>query len=151
MKHIIILVVLLYGSFCMAQNQNKTNENNTEQKTAVKVIAVVAGVTEIGSITLDKLQQYPYIFAVNYNEFKRTDPQDLLYQLEKFEIVSFTISWVKDGKVVEKNVKGNTLSQEILEEIKCLKKGSKIFIENITSLGNKGTTKVLSSVILKIE
>ena len=59
----------------------------------------------------------------------------------KFTITKFTVSVVKNGEVAEAKCNGERLSGKALGFIKGLKKGQKIYIENVYAKGPKGSPK----------
>lgn len=68
----------------------------------------------------------------------------------KFTITKFTVSVVKNGEVAEAKCNGERLSGKALGFIKGLKKGQKIYIENVYAKGPKGSPKKIPSMILKV-
>jgi len=68
----------------------------------------------------------------------------------KFTITKFTISVVKNGQVAEAKCTGERLSSKALGYIKGLKKGQKLYIEDVYAKGPKGKAKKIPSMILKV-
>jgi len=68
----------------------------------------------------------------------------------KFTITKFTISVVKNGQVAEAKCSGERLSSRALGYIKGLKKGGKLYIEDVYAKGPKGKAKKIPSMILKV-
>jgi hypothetical protein len=64
-------------------------------------------------------------------------------------IIKFTVSTVKNGQVAEAKCKGSRLSSVAQNYLKGLKKGQKLYIEDIWAQGPKGQIK-LPSLILKV-
>jgi hypothetical protein len=68
----------------------------------------------------------------------------------KFSITKFTVSVVKNGQVAEAKCSGERLSSKALGYIKGLKKGGKLYIEDVYAKGPKGKAKKIPSMILKV-
>jgi|GEM_PF-490420 len=68
----------------------------------------------------------------------------------KFTITKFTVSVVKNGQVAEAKCKGNKLSGKAKNFIQGLKKGQKIYIEEVYAKGPKGGAKKIPPLIFKV-
>lgn len=68
-----------------------------------------------------------------------------------FEVTSFTFGTIVNGDWMQKNVRGNRFTDEILNIIKGGKRTQKFFFENIQAQGPDGTKRGLSPVNLELK
>ncbi len=68
-----------------------------------------------------------------------------------FEVTSFTFGTIVNGDWMQKNVRGNRFSQEIINIIRSGKRTQKFFFENIQAKGPDGTKRGLSPVNLELK
>ena len=102
-------------------------------------IATVAGKYE-GLITRNELVAEQGVYA---------EIPDFDFEM-KFTVTSFVVSTSKGGFVVDKPTNGNRFTQEQLDLMKGLNRGSRLYIDNIVVKGEDGTTRNLSSISFKI-
>ena len=102
-------------------------------------VIVGAGVSE-STVSIGKIKQAKKLLA----ELKGS-PLNV-----KFNVTKFTISVVKNGEVAEAKCKGSRLSSKALNYLKGLKKGQKLYIEDVWAQGPKGKPKKIPSLIFKV-
>ena len=68
----------------------------------------------------------------------------------QFKITKFTVSIVKNGESAEAKCKGERLSSKAQNYLKGLKKGQKLYIEDVWAQGPKGKPKKLPALIFKV-
>ena len=68
----------------------------------------------------------------------------------KFTVTKFIVSVVKNGEVVEAKCSGNKLSGKAKNLLKGLKKGQKVYFEEVYAKGPKGGAKKIPSLIFKV-
>ena len=102
-------------------------------------VIVGAGVAE-STVSIGKIKQAKTLLA----ELKGS-PLNV-----KFNVTKFTISVVKNGEVAEAKCKGSRLSSKALNYLKGLKKGQKLYIEDVWAQGPKGKPKKIPSLIFKV-
>ena len=73
---------------------------------------------------------------------------DLPFEL-KFEVISFSLSYVLNNVVIKESTTGNKFSQKMIDAIHQLENGSKIFIEDIKAKGPDGI-RYLTSITVKL-
>ncbi len=68
----------------------------------------------------------------------------------KYDVVSFEMLVVKNGKVITMKTKGEKLSGEMKKAIKKLKKGGRVTFQNIAAKGPGGKPKKLAPLVWKL-
>jgi len=108
------------------------------------VIAAIAGINH-GSISKEQLLKYPVLTAVSYLE-------NFPYEPELFEIEGFTLTLVIKEYIQEYPISGNIINTTpALNVFKYVISGQKLYFEDITAKGDKGTIKSLDSFYITIE
>ena len=102
-------------------------------------IIVGAGVSE-STVKIGKIKQAKKLLA----ELKGS-PLNV-----KFKITKFTVSIVKNGEIAEAKCKGERLSSKAQNYLRGLKKGQKLYIEDVWAQGPKGKAKKIPSLIFKV-
>ncbi len=74
---------------------------------------------------------------------------DVAFEL-KFEIVSFTLTYQKDGNLYSETTSGNKFNQRMIDAIKKMEDGSKVFFEEIEAKGPDGATRKLGAISVKL-
>ncbi|MBP7496421.1 MAG: gliding motility protein GldM [Bacteroidales bacterium] len=80
----------------------------------------------------------------------------IIPQLENFDfnmyfvVTEFSLSTLVSGDLQEKRAQGNRLTEEMRKIVNTLRRGQKVYIENIKAKGPDGTTRSLSSINLTI-
>ncbi|MCI5055006.1 MAG: hypothetical protein MRY83_02795 [Flavobacteriales bacterium] len=98
-----------------------------------------AGVSGSGSVSAQKLKAALGVIAKMEN-----------FQFDlKYNVISFSMSMMYKGNLVEKKASGNKLTGEMKTLVGAAKKGSKIYIENIKAKGPDGV-KSLGSISIKV-
>jgi hypothetical protein len=120
-------------------DNNKVTERNFRVKPIPPPVAVFAGINN-GSASKDAL----------VNATLEAELKDFLWDL-KFEIVSFTFLFKRDGLNKEIASKGNVLTPEMKSIISDLTRGQYINFKDIKAIGPDGRSRELSPVILKID
>lgn len=69
----------------------------------------------------------------------------------RFTVVSFTISFTKDGNVLQETSKSNSLTKAQMELLAKAEPGQKVYIEDIKCAGPDGGIRSLSPLALEIE
>ncbi len=109
-------------------------------KNVPKPEAKFAGIKASGSTSLSKVKAAAGVIA---------DMGDFDFAGAKFKVVSFTVSTIYKGQPVEKKVKGNRVTSDAKKLIGSLKKGSKLYIEDVKAKGPSGMV-TLGGIKIKI-
>jgi gliding motility-associated protein GldM len=68
----------------------------------------------------------------------------------KFEVISFSLTYVFNKDLITKTTTGNKFSPEMIEAVNKVEDGSKMFIEDIKVKGADGMVRTLSPIIIKL-
>jgi hypothetical protein len=77
-------------------------------------------------------------------------PADFEFNLN-FVITSFKFSGISKGDVVDIPGNGNTLTNQMREFIKGVRRGQKVFFEDIYAKGPDGKNRKLNSIVITIQ
>lgn len=68
----------------------------------------------------------------------------------RFNVKSFTLSTVVGGYTVEENSQSDGFTNKQKDLIRNLRRGQKVYIEDVIAVGPDGTTRRLPAIVLKI-
>ena len=68
----------------------------------------------------------------------------------KFEVISFSLTYVVDKNLLTETAIGNKFTQQMIDAITKLADGSKVYIEDIKVKGPDGALRMLPAVIIKL-
>lgn len=68
----------------------------------------------------------------------------------KYEVVSYVVSTVVNGSVVDANATGNRLPAQALSVFPKLKSGNKVYIESVKVKGPDGSVRTISGVTIRV-
>ncbi len=127
------------------------NGNNLVSETSFKLlnkpnlIAKIAGATSSNKCDANYIKKSTLISALGVsvsNEGFAVDP-------ESAKVISFNVCMIIRGWAVERVVRGNKITPQVLAMFESAKRGSKIYIENIKAKTSKGIVR-LGGIKIKV-
>lgn len=67
-----------------------------------------------------------------------------------FKVISYSFTYAKDKDIYVEKAKGCELTSSMIDEIKSMEGGSKIFLEDIKVMGPDDTIRSLESIVIKL-
>lgn len=120
----------------------KLGEANFRVKNVPPPVPYFGKVTGSGSATALELQAVMGCIA---------KLEDFDFEGVKYEVISFSMSSIIKGSLVEKNTNGNKVSPEMKSILGAVKSGSKVYVENIKAKGPDGKVITLGSISIKVQ